>query len=262
MSVLKSLIEPSEELFNSSLSHISYKEDEAESDESLSDYSSFINTLNKLEKEEKSITEFDYLNHKNDRKDVTENIQTIVFKPTNTSEYTQPKLKTEENEEDLKDFFKSLENLENNIIKSLGYEGKISLRKLNIFLKNNTLEEIEHKTLEKILIEICPKNAEIISYSKQLEKLKGKTAFGKINRLTFKEMYDYYICDCKIIISGKHLYNLTGKFRTLNDVLNQKIKMLERRILKLAPKGINIIEHEEKPMEIEDEVSSIFIALK
>ena len=80
------------------------------------------------------------MNHKKDRKDVTENIQTIVFKPTNTSEYTQPKLKAEENEEDLKDFFKSLKNLENNIIKSLGYEGKISLRKFYIFLKNNTLE--------------------------------------------------------------------------------------------------------------------------
>ena len=75
-------------------------------------------------------------------------------------------------------------------------------------------------------------------------------------------MFEYYKQDCKCVISGKHIYNLIGKFRTLKDVLKEKIKKLKKKKLKMAQKDKNLDEFGEKPMEIEEDVCSIFIDLR
>ena len=37
--------------------------------------------------------------------------------------------------------------------------------------------------------------------------------------LSFKELYDYFINNCAIIIIGRYIYNLNGVFKTLIDVI-------------------------------------------
>ena len=72
-------------------------------------------------------------------------------------------------------------------------------------------------------------------------------------------MYDYYLQDCKCVISRNYIYNLTEKFRTLKDVI--KIKSQKKKIFKLIKKrkrkGNNKIIEESK--EIEKEVYAVLI---
>jgi hypothetical protein len=158
----------------------------------------------------------------------------------------------------VKQFLRSVKNMENKIIRDLGYKKKISLGKYNNFLKNNDLSEIKQKTLKEIFAAISPKNIYFINLFSSIEFKKGKTALMELNKLTFEEMYDYYIQDCKCIISGNHLYNLTGKFKTLKDVSKQNKKKLKKNKIKRNNKRRDKKEGE-KPKEIEPEVCAIII---
>ena len=261
MQLPNSLISQKEEIFETSLSDISNIEEDPESSEALPEIANFINASEQLEKEDINLTQFNISIQEDDQKDLKEDIHPIVRKGIKTSDKRKAKIKNEKKEK-IKDFLKSIKNLENKILRYYGYKRRISLSKLNKFLEKYTLKEIEHLTIEKVLKAISPKNAEIIRYFKIQEKIKGKTAFKKINRLKFKAMYEYYKQDCKCIISGKHIYNLAGKFRTLKDVLKEKIKKLRKKKLKIAKKEKINDEFGEKPMEIEQEVCSMFIDLK
>ena len=61
-------------------------------------------------------------------------------------------------------------------------------------------------------------------------------------------MYGYYIHDCKCIIFGIHIYNMTKIFKTPKDTLKQKEKEKEKAFDD---------KEGEKPMEIEQEISTI-----
>ena len=258
MQLPNSLISQKEEIFETSLSDISNIEEDPESSEALPEIVNFINASEQLEKEDINLTQFNISIQEDDQKDLKEDIHPIVRKVIKTSEKRKAKIKNEKKEK-IKDFLKSIKNLENKILRYYGYKRRISLSKLNKFLEKYTLKEIEHLTIEKILKTISPRNAEIIRCFKIIEKIKGKTAFQKLNKLKFKEMFEYYKQDCKCVISGKHIYNLIGKFRTLKDVLKEKIKKLNKKKLKMAQRDKNLDEFGEKPMEIEEDVCSIFI---
>ena len=161
MQLPNSLISQKEEIFETSLSDISNIEENPESSEALPEIVNFINASEQLEKEDINLTQFNISIQEDDQKDLKEDIHPIVRKVIKTSDKRKAKI-TNEKKEKIKDFLKSIKNLENKILRYYGYKRRISLSKLNKFLEKYTLKEIEHLTIEKILKTISPRNAEII----------------------------------------------------------------------------------------------------
>lgn len=250
-----SIFDISKELFPAFSSNFSRLEENDNFDDVLSSELFLVNPSEKFEEKEIIFSQ-EYNNNKLKNKETIINIKETnnikcFFRISNSKEKN-----CERNA--IKEFLRSVRNMENIIIKDLGYKNNISLGKLNYFLKNNSLEEIKHKTLKEIFGAISPKNIFIINYFNDVERKKGKTIFGELNKLTFEEMYDYYIQDCKCIISGIHLYNLSGKFKTLKDVSKKKNKKLKKNHIKKRKKKHNdkVIK---KLEEIEQEVCAVII---
>lgn len=242
----------SDELFNTSLSDVSKEEEDFESVEDYSDIFYFVYSYKTIgEKEgliEQENTDYE-IRQNNSTKIGKEKTKTIVSKSNKKAKKAKKPKKCKKKGE-IRDFVRNLKNTENKIIRHYGYKQRITLGKYEDYLENKPLEEINRKTLKETFVEFSPKNAEIISYVKKLERKKGKTLFRELNKLTFEEMYDFYIQDCKWVISGIHVYNLTRIFKTLKDVLKQKNKKLRKKQLKMNEKRYDDKERE-KPMEIE-----------
>ena len=235
MIIDNSIFDISKELFPSSSPDFSQLEENSNINDDPMDIYYLINPLEKLEKmaKEEIIFNQELNNNEINKKEVTINIKENII--TNNNKYnlstTDSKEKNFEKKE-IKDFLKSVRNLQNIIIRDLGYKKNVSLGKLNYFLRNNSLDEIKHKTLKEIFEAISPKNIYIINFFSEIERKEGKTIFNELNKLTFEEMYDYYLQDCKCIISGIHIYNLTKKFKTLKDFSEKKNKKLKKKLTK------------------------------
>jgi len=235
------------ELFNTSLSDVSKEEEDFESVEDYSDIFYFVYSCKTIGEKEGLIEQenTDYEIRQNNSTKIGKEKAKIIAPKSNKKAKKLKKQKKCKEKGEIRNFVRNLKNTENKIIRYYGYKQRIE-----DYLENKPLEEINRKTLKETFVEFSPKNAEIISYVKKLERKKGKTLFRELNKLTFEEMYDYYIQDCKCVISGIHLYNLTRIFKTLKDVLKQKNKKLRKKQLKMNEKRYDDKERE-KPMEIE-----------
>ena len=242
----------SDELFNTSLSDVSKEEEDFESVEDYSDIFYFVYSYKTIGEKEGLIEQenTDYEIRQNNSTKIGKEKAKIIAPKSNKKAKKLKKQKKCKEKGEIRNFVRNLKNTENKIIRYYGYKQRITLGKYEDYLENKPLEEIKRKTLKETFVEFSPKNAEIISYVKKLERKKGKTLFRELNKLTFEEMYDYYIQDCKCVISGIHLYNLTRIFKTLKDVLKQKNKKLRKKQLKMNEKRYDDKERE-KPMEIE-----------
>ena len=261
MLIDNSFFDISKELFPSPLSDFSFLGENPKFNEESSEILYTINPEEEIKEEEKEEIfikqEYNKSEIRNEyiKINMEKNLRQNNLKSILSTNDSKPK---DFDKKSVKQFLRSIKNMENKIIRDLGYKKKISLRKYNDFLKNNNLDEIKHKTLKEIFGAISPKNIHFINFFSNIEVKRGKTALMELNKLTFEEMYDYYIQDCKCIISGNHLYNLTGKFKTLKDIYKQNKKKLKKNKLK---KNNNRLDNKggEKPNEIESEVCAILI---
>jgi hypothetical protein len=261
MHIDDSLFDISKELFHPPLSDICFLEENPIFNEESSEILYTINPIEEIKEEEKEeiIIKQEYNNNELRNEYIKINIEKNL-RQNNIKNVLNPNdsILKDFDKKSVKQFLRSIKNMENKIIRDLGYKKKISLGKYNNFLKNNTFDEIKHKTLKDIFAAISPTNTYFINLFSDIEIKRGKTSLMELNKLTFEEMYDYYIQDCKCIISGNHLYNLTGKFKTLKDVSKQNKKKLKKNKIKRNNKRLDMKEGE-KPKEIEPEVCAIII---
>ena len=261
MLIDNSLFDISKGLFPLPLSNFSFLGENPEFNEETSEILYTLNPEDEIKEEEKEeiLMKQEYKNKELKNEYIKINIEKHL-RQNNIKNVLNPndsKLK-DFDKKTVKQFLRSVKNMENKIIRDLGYKKKISLGKYSNFLKSNDLNEIRHKTLKEIFAAISPKNIYFINLFSSIEFKKGKTALMELNKLTFEEMYDYYIQDCKCIISGNHLYNLTGKFKTLKDISKQNKKKLKKNKIKRNNKRLDKKEGE-KSKEIEPEVCAIII---
>ena len=110
----------------------------------------------------------------------------------------------------------------NKIIRTLRKNKRLSLGKINKYLKNISNKDINKKTFREIFKPISSRNDKVIGKIIRLEKQKRKTAFTELFKFTFEEMYDYYLQDCKCVISRNYIYNLTWKISNFKRCYKNK----------------------------------------
>ena len=117
-------------------------------------------------------------------------------------------------------FLDSVINLLNIIIKEeYKSKKKLILPNIRLILKKISLNQIKVKKILDLIIINKKENIDIIFHTLKIERKKGKTIFENLINLSFKELYDYFINNCTIIIIGRYIYNLNGVFKTLIDVI-------------------------------------------
>ncbi len=117
-------------------------------------------------------------------------------------------------------FLDSVINLLNIIIKEeYKSKKKLILPNIRLILKKISLNQIKLKKILDLIIINKKENIDIIFHTLKIERKKGKTIFENLINLSFKELYDYFINNCTIIIIGRYIYNLNGVFKTLIDVI-------------------------------------------
>ena len=131
-------------------------------------------------------------------------------------------------------FFNSVIDMLNSII--IEYKkNHAKLQKL-FYLNIETLLEkmpfylIRLQRLFDIIKLSCPENEEKIYMVIDKERQDKKTIFENLINIEFKELYEYFIHDCKIIICGWHIYYLDGAFKTLKDVIKEKSSITKDKI--------------------------------
>ena len=131
-------------------------------------------------------------------------------------------------------FFNSVIDMLNSII--IEYKkNHAKLQKL-FYLNIETLLEkmpfylIRLQRLFDIIKLSCPENEEKIYMVIDKERQDKKTIFENLINLEFKELYEYFIHDCKVIIYGWHIYYLDGAFKTLKDVIKEKSSITKEKI--------------------------------
>lgn len=135
-----------------------------------------------------------------------------------TNEY-EKKTKT------LKVFFDSTINMFNNII--ISYQSKFPslelLSDLNIdkILENIPFYLIRLQRLLDLIVLGCPENNEKIFAVIEKERSEKKTIFENLINFKFGELYEYFIQNCTIITHGWYIYNLTGEFKTIDDIIKE-----------------------------------------
>ena len=202
-------------------SYIEFQPEAEEDEEFISEATYFVKTLSDRENGEKLAE----LLIPNSNKDKEKNYANISNQQDITTCYGTKKIL--EKQEAAKELVKSLKKTVNQIIRKTGNEIRITKKKLDSYFETNSLEEIKKKKWEQIFASLHRRNLATVKDSKKKLKRKiGRIAFRVLMKLTFEEMMDYYLQDCKLIVSGKHLINLTGKFDTLKDVMKRKNKRL------------------------------------
>ena len=130
-------------------------------------------------------------------------------------------------------FLNSVIDMLNCVINSYDTNGKFfeKLSYLNIetLLEKMPLYIIRLQRLMKLIILVCPENEETI-YSVMEEEINiKKTVFETLINLTFEELYDYFIHDCKLITNGFHFYNMEGAFKTLKDIIKESNGAIKKK---------------------------------
>ena len=130
-------------------------------------------------------------------------------------------------------FLNSVIDMLNCVINSYDTNGKFfeKLSYLNIetLLEKMPLYIIRLQRLMKLIILVCPENKETI-YSVIEEEINiKKTVFETLINLTFEELYDYFIHDCKLITNGFHFYNMEGAFKTLKDIIKESNGAIKKK---------------------------------
>ena len=133
----------------------------------------------------------------------------------------------------LRIFLNSVIKMFNCVITSYNTEKKVfkKLSYLNIetLLEKMPLYIIRLQRLMKLIILVCPENKETI-YSVIEEEINiKKTVFETLINLTFEELYDYFIHDCKLITNGFHFYNMEGAFKTLKDIIKESNGAIKKK---------------------------------
>lgn len=203
-------------------SYIEFQPEAEEDEEFVSEATYFVKTLSDCEEEKleaiKNLIP-------NSNKDKEKNYANISNPQDITTCYGTKK--AFEKHEVARELVKSVKKTVNKIIRKTGNEIKITKKKLDSYFETNSLEEIKKKKWEQIFASLHRRNLATVKDSKKKLKRKiGRIAFRVLMKLTFEEMMDYYLQDCKLIVSGIHLINLTGKFDTLKDVMKRKNKRL------------------------------------
>ena len=172
--------------------------------------------IKKVEKDEKDIVELNSFHIESNKNNNNHNFS-LSFAEFIT------KLETTENKcfnKIIYLFLDSVINLLNIIIKEeYKSKKKLILPNIRLILKKISLNQIKLKKILNLIIINKIKNIHIIFHTLKIERKKGKTIFENLINLSFKELYDYFINNCTIIIIGRYIYNLNGVFKTLIDVI-------------------------------------------
>lgn len=172
--------------------------------------------IKKVEKDEKDIVELNSFHIESNKNNNNHNFS-LSFAEFIT------KLETTENKcfnKIIYLFLDSVINLLNIIIKEeYKSKKKLILPNIRLILKKISLNQIKLKKILDLIIINKKENIDIIFHTLKIERKKGKTIFENLINLSFKELYDYFINNCTIIIIGRYIYNLNGVFKTLIDVI-------------------------------------------
>ena len=172
--------------------------------------------IKKVEKDEKDIVELNSFHIESNKNNNNHNFS-LSFAEFIT------KLETTENKcfnKIIYLFLDSIINLLNIIIKEeYKSKKKLILPNIRLILKKISLNQIKLKKILDLIIINKKENIDIIFHTLKIERKKGKTIFENLINLSFKELYDYFINNCTIIIIGRYIYNLNGVFKTLIDVI-------------------------------------------
>ena len=172
--------------------------------------------IKKVEKDEKDIVELNSFHIESNKNNNNHNFS-LSFAEFIT------KLETTENKcfnKIIYLFLDSVINLLNIIIKEeYKSKKKLILPNIRLILKKMSLNQIKLKKILDLIIINKKENIDIIFHTLKIERKKGKTIFENLINLSFKELYDYFINNCTIIIIGRYIYNLNGVFKTLIDVI-------------------------------------------
>ena len=172
--------------------------------------------IKKVEKDEKDIVELNSFHIESNKNNNKHNFS-LSFVELIT------KLETTENKcfnKIIYLFLDSVINLLNIIIKEeYKSKKKLILPNIRLILKKISLNQIKLKKILDLIIINKKENIDIIFHTLKIERKKGKTIFENLINLSFKELYDYFINNCAIIIIGRYIYNLNGVFKTLIDVI-------------------------------------------
>ena len=172
--------------------------------------------IKKVEKDEKDIVELNSFHIESNKNNNKHNFS-LSFVELIT------KLETTENKcfnKIIYLFLDSVINLLNIIIKEeYKSKKKLILPNIRLILKKISLNQIKLKKILDLIIINKKENIDIIFHTLKIERKKGKTIFENLINLSFKELYDYFINNCTIIIIGRYIYNLNGVFKTLIDVI-------------------------------------------
>ena len=103
---------------------------------------------------------------------------------------------------------------------------KLSYLNIETLLKKMPLYIIR---LQKLIILVCPENVETIYSVIEEERNIKKTVFKTLINLTFEELYDYFIHDCKLITNGFRFYNMEGAFKTLKDIIKESNGAIKKK---------------------------------
>ena len=131
-------------------------------------------------------------------------------------------------------FFNSVIDMLNSII--IEYKKNHAKLEKLFYLNIETLLEkmpfylIRLQRLFDIIKLSCPENEEKIYMVIDKERQDKKTIFENLINIEFKELYEYFIHDCKVIIYGWHIYYLDGAFKTLKDVIKEKSSITKDKI--------------------------------
>ena len=130
-------------------------------------------------------------------------------------------------------FLNSVIDMFNCVITSYNTEKKcfkkLSYLNIETLLEKMPLYIIRLQRLMKLIILVCPENGETI-YSVIEEEINiKKTVFETLINLTFEELYDYFIHDCKLITNGFRFYNMEGAFKTLKDVIKESNGAIKKK---------------------------------
>ena len=172
--------------------------------------------IKKVEKDEKDIVELNSFHIESNKNNNNHNFS-LSFAEFIT------KLETTENKcfnKIIYLFLDSVINLLNIIIKEeYKSKKKLILPNIRLILKKISLNQIKLKKILDLIIINKKENIDIIFHTLKIERKKGKTILENLINLSFKELYDYFINNCTIIIIGRYIYNLNGVFKTLIDVI-------------------------------------------
>lgn len=206
---------------------IEIKSGEEEDKEFVSDIIDIIKAFDNFENSEKLTAINNFIPNSNkdkhnlDHSGINRNQQSFLTYYT-----TQKKV---DELEAVKIYVKNMQKAVNKIISETGNKIKITKKNLDVYFEKNSLEEIKKKKWKKIFASLHENNLSTIKSTKKALKGRiGHIAFRVLMKLTFEEMSDYYLQDCKLIVSGIHLINLTGKFNTLKDVMKKRNKKLRQ----------------------------------